>query len=54
MGKPFRKKSDTKNRKNQSENAACNKKTTSEKAKFGSNTVFSLFFKTRIKKFEIL
>ena len=40
LGKPFRKKSDPKNRKNsknQSEIAACEQKTTSEKANFCSN-----------------
>ena len=31
--------------KNQSEIAVCEQKTTSEKAKFCSNTVFSLYFK---------
>ena len=48
------KKSDPKNRKNsknQSEIAAC-EKTTSEKANFCSNTVFSLYFKFRAKKFH--
>ena len=53
LGKPFRKKSDPKNRKNskhQSEIAACEQKTTSEKAKFCSNAVFSLYFKIRAKK----
>ena len=53
LGKPFRKKSDPKNRKNsknQSEIAACEQKTTSEKANFCSNTVFSLYFKIRAKK----
>ena len=48
------KKSDPKNRKNcknQSEIAACEQKTTSEKANFCSNTVFSLYFKFRAKKF---
>ena len=54
--KPFRKKSDPKNRKNskhQSEIAACEQKTTSEKANFCSNTVFSLkHFKFRAKKFH--
>ena len=52
LGKPFRKKSDPKNRKNsknQSEIAACDK-TTSEKANFCSNTVFSLYFKIRAIK----
>ena len=53
LGKPFRKKTDPKNRKNcknQSEIAACEQKTTSEKANFCSNTVFSLYFKFRAKK----
>ena len=52
LGKPFRKKSDPKNRKNcknQSEIAACEQKTTSEKANFCSNTVFSLYLKFRAK-----
>ena len=55
LGKPFRKKSDPKNRKNcknQSEIAACEQKTTSEKANFCSNPVFSLYFKFRAKKFH--
>ena len=55
LGKPFRKKSDPKNRKNrknQSEIAACEQKTTSEKANFCSNPVFSLYFKFRSKKFH--
>ena len=38
-----------KNSKNQSEIAACEQKTTSEKANFSSNTVFSLYFKIRAK-----
>ena len=50
------KKSDPKNRKNgkknQSEIAACEQKTTGEKANFCSNTVFSLYFKNRAKKFN--
>ena len=53
LGKPFRKKSDPKNRKNsknQSEIAACEQKTTTEKPNFCSNTVFSLYFKIRAKK----
>ena len=53
LGKPFRKKSDPKNRKNskiQSEIAACEQKITSEKANFCSITVFSLYFKNRAKK----
>ena len=52
LEKPVRKKSDPKNRKNcrnQSEIAACEQKTTSEKANFCSNTVFSLYFKYRAK-----
>ena len=55
LEKPFRKKSDLKNRKNsknQSEIAACEQKTTSEKANFCSNTVFSLYFKFGAKKFH--
>ena len=47
------KKSDQKNRKNsknQSEIAACEQKTTSEKANFCSNAIFSLYFKIRVKK----
>ena len=55
LEKPFRKKSDPKNRKNsknQSEIAACEQKTTSEKANFCSNTVFSLYFKFGAKKFH--
>ena len=39
-----------KNSKNQSEIAACEQKTTSEKANFCSKTVFSLYFKFRTKK----
>ena len=34
--------------KNQSQIAACEQKTTSEKANFCSNTVFSLFFELRV------
>ena len=55
LEQPFRKKSDSKNRKNsknQSEIAACEQKTTSEKANFCSNTIFSLYFKFRTKKFH--
>ena len=55
LRKPFRKKSgpeNWKNRKNQSEIAACEQKTTSEKANFCSNPVFSLYFKFRSKKFH--
>ena len=54
LGKPFRKKIDPKNLKtgeNQSEIAACEQKTTTEKANFCSNTVISLYFKFRVKKF---
>ena len=36
--------------KHQSEIAACEQKTASEKAKFCSNTIFSLYFKIRTKK----
>ena len=53
LEKPFRKKSDPKNwknSKNQSEIAACEQKTTTEKPNFCSNTVFSLYFKIRAKK----
>ena len=55
LGKPFRKKSDLKNRKNsknQREIAACEQKITSEKANFCSNTVFPLYFTIRVKKFH--
>ena len=56
LGKPIRQESDQKNRKNcksQSEKiAAFEQKTTSEKANFCSNTVFSLYFKIRAKKFH--
>ena len=51
----LRKKSDPKNRKNnknQSEIAVCERKTSLEKANFCSNTVFSLYFKFRAKKFH--
>ena len=54
LGKPFREKSNPKNRKNsknQSEIAACEQKTTSEKANFCSNTVFSLCIKFGAKHF---
>ena len=47
------KKSDPKNRKNsknKSEIAACEQKTTTEKANICSNTVFSHYFKIRAKK----
>ena len=39
-----------KNNKNQSEIAACEQKTTTEKPNFCSNTIFSLYFKIRAKK----
>ena len=55
LGKPFRKISDPKNlnnRKKWSEIAACEQKTTSEKANFCSNAVFSLYFKIRAKKID--
>ena len=41
-----------KNSKNQSKKDACEEKTTSEKANFCSNTVSSLYFKFRAKKFH--
>ena len=53
MGKPFRIKSDPKNwenSKNQSQIAACEQKTTTEKPNFCSNTVFSLYLNIRAKK----
>ena len=53
--KHLEKKSDPKsqkNCKNQSEIAACELKTTCEKANCCSNTVFSLYFKFRAKKFH--
>ena len=46
------KKIEKKNRKNHSEIAAGEQKTTSEKANFCSNTVFSLYLKFRAKKFH--
>ena len=55
LEKPFGKKSDQKNRKNsknQSEIAACEQKTTTDKANFCSNTVFSLYFKFGAKNFH--
>ena len=55
LEKPFRKISDPENRKNsknQSEIAACEQKTTTDKANFCSNTVFSLYFKIRAQKFH--
>ena len=53
IAKTIQKKSDPKNwknSKNESEIAACERKTTSEKAIFYSNPVFSLYFKIRAKK----
>ena len=41
-----------KNSKNRSEIAACEQKTSSENANFCSNTIFSLYFKIRRKKFH--
>ena len=38
--------------KNRSEIAACEQKTTTDKANFCSNTLFSLYFKIRAKKFH--
>ena len=53
LGKPFGRKilsEKSKNCKNQSEITACEQNTTSEKANFFSNTVFSIYFKFRAKK----
>ena len=53
LGKPFTKnpiKKMKENSKYQVEIAACEQKTTSEKANFGFNAVFSLYFKIRAKK----
>ena len=55
LRKPFRKNPIRKFKKkteNQSEIAACEQKTTSEKANFCSNTAFSLHFKLTAKKFH--
>ena len=55
MEKSFRKKPYPKNRKNsknQSGIAACEQKITTDKANFCSNTIFSLCFKIRAKKFH--
>ena len=50
--KPFKKiaPKNRKNSKSRSQIAACEQKTTSEKAKFCSNNVFSIYFKIRAKK----
>ena len=55
LRKPFLKKSDKKIRKkqNQCQNAACEQKTITEKPNFCSNTVFSLHFIFRAKKFHV-
>ena len=53
IGKTIQKKNRPKNRinsKHQSEIAACEQKTSSEKANFWSNTVFSLYFNIRAIK----
>ena len=53
MVNPFRKKLDQNNQKNcnnQSEIAACEQKTPSEKPNFCANTIFSLYFRIRAKK----
>ena len=52
LGKPFRKNpiKNKKNSTNQGEIAEWEQKTTSKKAHFCSNTVFSLYFKIRAKK----
>ena len=55
LGNSFRKKSDPKFEKTikiKIEIAGCEQKTTSENANFCSNTVFSLYFKIRAKKFH--
>ena len=54
LGKPFRINSikNQKNCKNQNEIAACEQKTTSQKANFCSSTVFSLYSKVRVKRFH--
>ena len=55
LGKQFRKKirfQKSMKLKNQNEIAACDQKTSSEKANFCSNTVFSHYFKFRVKKFH--
>ena len=54
LGKPFRKRPNPKNRKKtvRVKLPYVNKKTTSEKAKFCSNAVFSLYFKNRARKFH--
>ena len=55
LRKRFRKKNRPKNLKKTvktKEISACEQKTTSEKANFCSNTVFSLYFKFRAKKFH--
>ena len=49
LGKPNLIQKTWKNSKNQSEIATCEEKTTTEKAKFSSNSVFSLYFKIRSK-----
>ena len=56
LGKQFRKRSDPKKKKKNSKIRVklpyVNKKTPSSKANFCSNTVFSLYFKIRAKKFH--
>ena len=52
LGKPFPKKDQMKKTENSCQNSACEQKTTCEKANFCSNTVFSLYFKIRVKKFQ--
>ena len=56
LGKPFRNKiqsKKSKNSKNQNAIAACEQKTTSEKANFCSNSGLSLYFKIKVKKFSL-
>ena len=50
LGRPVKKNPIQKNRKNQSEIAICEQKTTTEKPNFCSNTVFSIYFQIRAKK----
>ena len=55
IGKPFRKKSDLKKSKKQQIKVKLpnvNKEPLARKEIFGSNTVFSLYFKIRAKKFH--
>ena len=52
LEKQFIKKNWSKNeKKNQSQNAACEQRTTSKKVNFCPNTIFYLYFKFRAKNF---